>query len=169
MGINRETSIINKESEFSNFRESMVEHRFIAELMEYCWQRDFFDIQVLHSEIDDSGYDLVVSIKNNTSFLQLKVTSEESRVCEFPIHQNLVSKPNAFILLIEYEKSNISIHKRHLKPITSIEWDDCSPATNSHNRAKERNNVRMIKRKSIKNSKDELSIEGVFNILSGNI
>ena len=154
-----------KESAHSNFREAMFEHRFIAELMEYCWQIEFFDVQVLHAETDDSGYDLVISLGKKTSHLQFKVTKTSTRVPNFPIHARLPEKENAFIFLSEYEDDHhIDSSLKYMMRISKVEWDKGTEVRNSHNKI--RKDVRMISRTKVKGG-GPLDIEGIFKTLGG--
>jgi len=44
----------------SNFFEQLVEHAFISELLQEAWFRYGKTVEVLRSEIDTSGYDLLL-------------------------------------------------------------------------------------------------------------
>jgi hypothetical protein len=158
-------TISNKESRHSSFREEMFEHRFIAELMEHCWESDFFNFEVLHSEIDNSGYDLLISIGDESNYLQFKVTKENSKVDEFPIHGKLINKKKAFILLSEYSDSELSICKRYLMRVKRDDFENGKTAVNSHNKSKIRPEVKMIKRSIVK-STGEKSIRDIFTVLN---
>ena len=45
----------------STLREQIVEHVFVGDVLRRLWQRGVTDVEVLRSEFDAGGYDLVVS------------------------------------------------------------------------------------------------------------
>lgn len=45
----------------SVLRERIVEHAFVGDALRRLWQRGVTDIEVLRSEFDAGGYDLVMS------------------------------------------------------------------------------------------------------------
>ena len=47
-------------SEHSMLRELIIEHLFIGEGLRKLWRRGITDVEVLRSEIDTFGYDLVI-------------------------------------------------------------------------------------------------------------
>ena len=52
--------MMNDTSSNSNFYEQLVEHSFISEILQEAYLRYGVIIEVLHSEIDCSGYDIVL-------------------------------------------------------------------------------------------------------------
>ena len=50
----------DKNSHQSVFREKMLEHIFVSELLKYAWRNDNFSLEIARAEIDRSGHDLIV-------------------------------------------------------------------------------------------------------------
>jgi len=161
------TSLLGKNDKdflHSSMRESIFEHKFIAAFLSYCWQQNNFEVEVLRSEIDDSGYDLVISTGNKTSYLQLKVTAEDTDTSEFPIHQKLIHKERSFILLMEYQRNNLDEFVYYLQPINHESWHEGNAIAN-------RPNTRMIKRTFVQGPKRnrqirQQTIAQIFHTLS---
>lgn len=51
---------INMHSLHSTLRERIVEHVFVSEALRTIWRRGITDVEVLRSEVDAHGYDLVM-------------------------------------------------------------------------------------------------------------
>lgn len=58
----------------STFYEQLVEHAFVAELLQEAWFGHKQVIEVLRSEIDASGFDLVLECNDITRHVQLKTS-----------------------------------------------------------------------------------------------
>ena len=62
----------SKHSLYSTFRERIVEHLFVGEVLKYFWNLNRFDVEVLRPEFDRGGYDLVISLGADLRFIQFK-------------------------------------------------------------------------------------------------
>ncbi len=105
------------ENEFSLLREKFVEHRFISDVLERLWRYGYYDVEVLHSESDNAGYDLVMTCNRVTSYIQLKSIIKTSRNTRHKIHARLAEKQNALVVLAILEKTedNIKIEYKYSK------------------------------------------------------
>ncbi|HEX3673682.1 MAG TPA: hypothetical protein VHU87_05365 [Rhizomicrobium sp.] len=56
----------------SSLREKIVEHVFIGEALRMLWRKKIFDAEILRSEFDAFGYDLVLERGDTTRHVQLK-------------------------------------------------------------------------------------------------
>ena len=45
---------------FSSYREQLIEHQFVGALLQHLWIRGVHQVDVLRSEVDAAGYDLVM-------------------------------------------------------------------------------------------------------------
>lgn len=48
----------NAHSQKSSYREMLLEHLFVGELLKLLWLSGIHDIEVLKPQVDDAGYDL---------------------------------------------------------------------------------------------------------------
>ena len=62
----------DKHSRHSVLREVILEHALIADILRDLWSRDVFDAEILRSEFDAGGFDLVMTRGNVTRHVQLK-------------------------------------------------------------------------------------------------
>lgn len=59
----------------SSFREKMLEHIFISEVLQEAWLKYGRTIEVLRSGVDSSGYDLVLEYNSIVRHVQLLISS----------------------------------------------------------------------------------------------
>lgn len=84
-------------------REIILEHRFIADLLAYLWNRNIFDVEVLRSEFDAGGYDLIVSFKDITRHVQLKSTRMAGRTAHVSVGTKLAERPSGCVICFEID------------------------------------------------------------------
>lgn len=89
-----------KHSLHSTLRENIVEHLFASELLRRLWQRQIFEAEILKSEFDAGGYDLVLTYKNVTRHIQLKVGREGGKRAGVNINLRLSEKPSGCVVWI---------------------------------------------------------------------
>lgn len=84
----------------SVLRELIVEHRFIGETLRQCWVRGITDVEVLRSESDSFGYDLVMGRGEIVRHIQLKTVHTDGKASEAKIGLKLMEKPSACVIWI---------------------------------------------------------------------
>lgn len=82
----------------STLRERIVEHVFIAKALQCLWQQGVRDVEVLRSEFDAGGYDLVMSVGDTVRYIQLKSTTVNGKASSVIISLKLMSKPGGCVL-----------------------------------------------------------------------
>ncbi len=96
-------------STFSSTREKILEHRFIAVVTAELWRRGHFDFAVSHSEVDNSGYDVILEIGAVTRHVQLKAMQAGGMRRDFGLQVRLQSKPSACAVLMLHEPRTLAI------------------------------------------------------------
>lgn len=84
----------------SSLRESIIEHIFVGEALRLLWQHGIVDTEILRSEFDAFGYDLVVSRGPIVRHVQLKSGRKLDHVSA-SLH--LAAKPSGCIVFIEID------------------------------------------------------------------
>lgn len=93
----------------SNFFEQLVEHVFVSEILQEAWFGYNKTVEVLRSEVDSSGYDLVLECNGVSRHVQLKTTRPESKTAYQKINIALQEKPSGcvvWIIMGETENGN---------------------------------------------------------------
>ncbi|AOF90269.1 hypothetical protein [Sinorhizobium sp. RAC02] len=89
-----------KHAVFSTLRENIVEHLFAGELLRRLWQKDILDAEILKSEFDAGGYDLVLTCRNVTRHIQLKISRKGGARAEVNISLRLAEKASGCVVWI---------------------------------------------------------------------
>lgn len=87
-------------SEHSMLRELIVEHLFIGAALRTFWQAGVTDVEVLRSEADSFGYDLVMSRKKIVRHIQLKTSKSDGKADAQKISLTLGEKPSGCVIWI---------------------------------------------------------------------
>ena len=65
---------MSKHFEHSSFREKLIEHLFIGEMLKLSWLKDDCQFEGMKLEVDNAGCDIVLE-ENNVFRIYLKVLS----------------------------------------------------------------------------------------------
>ena len=76
---------------YSTLRERIVEHVFVGEALRRLWQRGVTDVEVLRSEFDAGGYDLVMSRGKVTRHIQFKSVMVEGKAARTSVSLKLMA------------------------------------------------------------------------------
>lgn len=84
----------------STFYEQLVEHVFISEVLQEAWYYYGKTVEVLRSEVDASGYDVVLECNEVLRHVQLKTSRRESKTARQKVNIALAAKPSGCIVWI---------------------------------------------------------------------
>jgi hypothetical protein len=84
----------------ANLRERIVEHVFVGEALRELWQLDVTDVEVLRSEFDAHGYDLVMCRGAIVRHIQFKASTKR-KPPKVSVHRSLYYKPSGCVLWIK--------------------------------------------------------------------
>jgi hypothetical protein len=95
----------------SSLREQALGHLFLGQLLAFMWRNGARDIEVLKSEVDRGGYDVVLEANGVIRHVQLKSSFRGSKVREVDVSIKLPRKPGGCILWIEFDRENLAIER----------------------------------------------------------
>ena len=95
----------------SSLREQALGHVFLGQLLTFMWRTDARDIEVLKSEVDRGGYDVVLESKGVIRHVQLKSSFRGSKVREVNVSTKLLRKPGGCILWLEFDRESLEIER----------------------------------------------------------
>src|SRR4051794_4856968 len=84
----------------SILRERIVEHVFVGEMLRRLWQLGSTDVEVLRSEFDPGGSDLVVASKKIVRHIQFKSSLATSSTTEQSISLKLSEKTSGCVIWV---------------------------------------------------------------------
>lgn len=72
----------------------------MGEVLRRLWQKSIFEAEVLKSEFDAGGYDLVLTFENITRHIQLKVSRADGKRNDVGVSLRLAEKPSGCVVWI---------------------------------------------------------------------
>ncbi|WP_442807661.1 hypothetical protein [Trinickia soli] len=84
----------------STLRESIVEHLFIGQTLQWFWKHGVYDVEVLRSEFDAGGYDLVMTCCGIDRYIQLKTVLADKKPDRLKASMKLERKPGGCIVCV---------------------------------------------------------------------
>src|SRR5690606_30888271 len=83
----------------STLRERIVEHVFVGDALRNLWNRGIVDVEILRSEFDAHGYDLVMTRGVIVRHIQIK-TGMSQRPSDVSVATALAAKPSGCVIWI---------------------------------------------------------------------
>lgn len=93
----------------SSLREKIIEHTFIAGLLRVLWLSGKRDIEVLRTEVDRDGYDIVLHCNGILRHVQLKSSYREATTARVDARTALEGKPSGCILWILFDQRTLEL------------------------------------------------------------
>lgn len=101
--------------QLSSYRESLVEHLFLGELLRQLWVKGVRDLEVLKPQVDDAGYDLLLvrrpvtgeragSVRPVTRYLQLKASGLAASTGSVTLHRRLAERKGGCLVWVRFEE-----------------------------------------------------------------
>lgn len=95
--------VSDREYARSQYREKMVEHLFVAEMWKEAWFRRNKVIEVLRSEVDASGFDLLLECNNIRRHVQLKASRKGAAARHQKVNMNLEKREGGCVIWIQFD------------------------------------------------------------------
>lgn len=96
-------------SMYSSYRESILEHLFAAAVMRHLWLDGFRRLELLKSQVDNSGYDLVLEENAVTRHIQLKASHHGAATPRVGINIALGEKPSGCVVWSFFDEATLDI------------------------------------------------------------
>ncbi len=101
------SEIINKHTHYSSYRERLLEHIFVGEIMRRLWAQGITELEVLKPQVDDSGYDIVLEANSVMRHVQLKASHHGSSAREIKANIRLATKPGGCIVWVKFDADTL--------------------------------------------------------------
>jgi hypothetical protein len=95
-------------AERSSYVENVLRHARLAELSCLVWTDDpFASLKISNSELDDSGYDVLLAYGNVVRHVQLKQAHDEKVPQKFSVRVSFASLPGACIVAVSHALADL--------------------------------------------------------------
>ncbi|NDV28144.1 hypothetical protein [Desulfovibrio sp. JC010] len=93
----------------SSFRENILEHMLIGEVTRTLWKRGYPATEVMRTEVDAMGYDIVFSVNGYTRFVQLKARKAGARGTSLSVNRSLENKHGGCVIVILCDEVDLAL------------------------------------------------------------
>lgn len=93
----------------SSFREKLIEHLLVGELLKLSWQSGDCDLDIAKPEVDNAGYDLIAEQNGIVRHVQLKASYIGGKSAKQKVHVRLQSKPSGCVVWVMFDESTLEL------------------------------------------------------------
>lgn len=93
----------------SSYREKLIEHLFVGELLKISWLKRGCQLEVARPEVDNSGYDLIAEERGIVRHIQLKASHTAARAARQNVHMALARKPSGCVVWVVFDEKDLSL------------------------------------------------------------
>ena len=93
----------------SSFREKLIEHLLVGELLKQSWRNGDCAIEVSRPEVDRAGYDLIVECNGLVRHVQLKGAHLGSKAAHQSVQISLGAKPSGCVVWVFFDPESLEL------------------------------------------------------------
>jgi hypothetical protein len=97
-------------AERSSYVENVLVHRMVADLAGELWHRDpTLPLHVFNSEVDDSGFDLVLACGSSMRYIQVKQVHTKGTASKFSVRLDFTRLPGSCVVVIVHTEDDLNV------------------------------------------------------------
>lgn len=100
---------MSEHSANSSYREKLIEHLFIGELLKISWATGNCQLEIGKPEVDNAGYDIIAEANGIIRHIQLKTSHLGSRTANQKVHIKLAGKPSGCVVWIYFNQTTLAL------------------------------------------------------------
>jgi hypothetical protein len=93
----------------SSFREKLIEHLFVGELLKLSWLEGGCSLEIAKPEVDNQGYDLIAEQNGVIRHIQLKAAHLDAKTTKQKVHTALSNKPSGCIVWVYFDERTLEL------------------------------------------------------------
>lgn len=93
----------------SSFREKLIEHLFVGELLRQSWLNGRCAMEVAKPEVDNQGYDLIIEEGGVIRHVQLKASHLAAKAAKQKVHIALAGKPSGCVIWVCFNEDTMEL------------------------------------------------------------
>lgn len=99
----------NNHTAHSSSREMVLDFTFTSALLRHLWCSRGGNVEVLRSQVDSAGYDVVFDCDGILRHVQLKSSHRESKTSEVGINIALAAKPSGCVIWTLFDQTTLEL------------------------------------------------------------
>jgi hypothetical protein len=96
-------------SDHSSYREKLLEHLFIGEVLRHLWCRGVTTAEFLRPEVDSGGYDLVIACNGVMRHVQFKSSHRGAATATQSVHTLLAERPSGCVVWLRFDPDTLAL------------------------------------------------------------
>lgn len=100
---------MSRHTEHSSYREKLIEHLFVGELLKLAWNEHDCELEVGKPEVDNAGYDVILEAKRIVRHVQLKASYHGGKTPRQKLHIKLGDKPSGCVIWILFDEDSLEL------------------------------------------------------------
>ena len=84
---------MTEHTHFSSYREKLIEHLFLGDLLKLSWLKYKCSLEIARPEVDNSGYDAIAEANGIVRHIQIKTSVVGGKTASQKIHRKLAVSP----------------------------------------------------------------------------
>ena len=92
-----------------SFREKLIEHLFIGELLKHSWLEGGCSLEFAKPEVDNQSYDLIAEQNGIIRHIQLKTSHLKARASKQKVHIALSNKPSGCVIWVFFNEQSMEL------------------------------------------------------------
>lgn len=93
----------------SVYREHLLEHLLVAELLKYSWLHHNAELEVAKPELDRAGHDVLLEARGIVRHVQLKTSATTANTARQKVHVGLASKPSGCVIWTIFDPGTLQL------------------------------------------------------------
>jgi hypothetical protein len=142
------------DTEQSVYRERLLEHLVLGQLLQYSWLHDHATLEISQPAIDRAGHDVVLESHGITRHVQFKSSARSSKTARQTVHIALSEKPSGCVVWVQFDRDTLDLGPFYFlggmpgKPLADIRQLPIAKHTkgNAKGLKLERPNLRVVAR-----------------------
>ncbi|MDZ7843062.1 MAG: hypothetical protein U5R46_19925 [Gammaproteobacteria bacterium] len=100
---------MNRHTDHSSYREKLIEHLFIGELLKLSWMNGDCELEVASPEVDNSGYDVIAELRGIVRHIQRKASYVGGKTATQKVHVRLGRKPSGCVIWVYFNENTLEL------------------------------------------------------------
>jgi hypothetical protein len=97
-------------AERSSYVENVLVHRMVANLAGELWRRDpTMPLHIFNSEVDDSGFDLVLGCGTKLRYIQVKQVHTKGAASKFSVRLDFTRMPGSCVVVVVHTEDELMV------------------------------------------------------------
>ena len=97
-------------AERSSYVENVLVHRMVASLAGELWRRDpTMPLHIFTSEVDDSGFDLVLGCGTKLRYIQVKQVHTKGAASKFSVRLDFTRMPGSCVVVVVHTEDELKV------------------------------------------------------------